>query len=158
LGPTGTAGPTGPTGATGTAGPTGATGITGGLGPITFSLSAGDNIYGDNAVYPTGQQIGGGTASAPCHFVTLNCQNVSGGSCTTAPTVNVFDYNSGTLTTSLGAAKICSASQQSTLGVWTTQAQTLPIAQGDNYGIYVSTAGATCTATNFTVTADLLCP
>ena len=130
--------------------------MTGGLGPITFNLSAGDNVFGNSSNYATGQQIAGGTAATPCHFTSLNCQNVSGGSCTTAPTVNIFDTSGAT--TTLGTAKACSTSQEGTIGTFTSQAQTLPMIAGDSYGIYISTQGGTCTTTDFTVTADLLCP
>jgi hypothetical protein len=45
-----------------------------------------------------------------------------------------------------------------TKGTGTSTAQTLTFAAGDIIGIYISTAGATCTADLFTVTAQYSVP
>jgi len=86
----------------------------------------------------------------------LNCVNTSSASCTTAPMVNIFDVSGAT--TTLGMAKICNNTQDTTAGTFARQAETLPMIAGDFYGIYVSTQGGTCTTSAFTVTADIACP
>jgi hypothetical protein len=121
-------------------------------GTAEFTISA-INTFGLNTSFATGQQIVGGLATNACHFTNLSCINTTGGTCTTAPTVNVFDGASNT-----GTAKLCNSAQESTRGTFTSQAQTQTIAAGDAYGIYVSTAGGTCTTDIFTVTAEIVCP
>lgn len=119
-----------------------------------FSISSGSASFGSTTPYPTNTVIASYKAANAGHFTSLNCVNngLNGGSCTTAPTVNVFDGTSNT-----GTAITCSTTAQ-TKGNQTTQAQTQTFAAGDIIGIYVSTQGGTCTAPLFTVTATATDP
>lgn len=126
--------------------------------PITaslpFSLPAGTNVFGASGTFVTGQQIAGGVAAIPCHFTNLTCINTfHAATCTTAPTVNVFDGASNT-----GTAKQCDNTRDSTRGTFVTQAQTQTVAATDKYGIYISTQGGSCDTDQFFVSADLVCP
>lgn len=128
--------------------------FTGGTAAVYSNMSAGNAAFGNSTTYPTGQQIVAGVAPVACHFTNLTCINTfHAATCTTAPTVNVFDGGTNT-----GTAKICDATLDGTRGTVVTQAQTQPIAAGDVYGIYVSTQGGTCLTDQFTVTADISCP
>ena len=119
-----------------------------------FEVSAGSGTFGNNTNFPTNTVIATWKAASAGHFTQLNCVNstLAAGSCTTAPTVNVFDG-----TTNTGTALTCSTTVQ-TKGNQSTQAQTQTFAAGDIIGIYVSTAGATCTAPVFNVTATATTP
>ena len=128
------------------------TGYTWGNPP--FSVSAGVNTFGASAIFTTGSQIAGGTASTACHFTNLSCANAFHGStCATPPTVQVFQ----TSTSHAGTALLC-PSTLSTIGSPGSQAETLPIPSGDTYGIYISVAGGTCATDEFMVSADIACP
>lgn len=91
------------------------------------------------------------TASGAGHFNNLYCtvETLNGGSCSTAPTVNVFDAS----TSNTGTALTCSATAQS-VGTISSQAQTLTWKAGDVIGIYISTVGGTCVAPLFAVSAN----
>lgn len=121
---------------------------------VPYAISAGNETYGSNSLYATGQQIGAWKAAIPCHFTNLTCINTfHAATCTTAPTVNVFDGASTT-----GTAQQCSNALQSTRGTVTAAAQSLAIGASHVYGIYISTQGGTCLTDQFTVTADITCP
>lgn len=111
--------------------------------------------YGNNTNMPTGSVILAVKAAAAGHFVslTINTQSLNAGSCTTAPTFNIYDGASNT-----GTAQIASAAAQGTRGTTTNVAQTQTFAAGDIIGIYVSTAGGTCLAPTFAVDATLAYP
>lgn len=131
------------------------TGQTVNILPLEGYLVSGSGIYGNNTSgnFPTGSILMQATAQKPGHFVTLTSTNLSlnGGSCSTAPTFNVFDGSTN------GTAKIASASAQAQ-GTATTQAETLPFLAGDTIGLFVSTQGATCLAPTFAVSATLNYP
>lgn len=82
------------------------------------------------------------------HFTSITATTSLGGTCTTVPEFNVFVGTSDT-----GNAVSASATTQ-TKGTSTTQAETLPFSNGDQIGIYISTAGATCVANSFVVSAQ----
>lgn len=111
--------------------------------------------YGNSTNFPTNNLVVQTTATKAGHFAWLTStnQSLNGGSCTTAPTFNVFDGSSNT-----GTAKTASTSVQNSKGTATTQSQSLTFQAGDIIGIYVSTQGATCTAPTFAVDATLNFP
>jgi hypothetical protein len=82
-------------------------------------------------------------------FTSLTCINQTGGTCTRAPSIDVFDISK------LGIALRCSTSQQ-TLTTVSTQAETLPFNRDDPIGIYVSTRGADCAAPSFLLSAQVI--
>lgn len=87
------------------------------------------------------------------HIVNLVIVNTNASSnCTTAPTFNVFDGTSNT-----GTAKIGITTAQ-TKGNATSQSQSLAFNAGDIIGIYISTAGATCTVPVWSVSAMITEP
>lgn len=121
-------------------------------GNSELALSAGSGAFGNNTNFPTGTILLQYKALNAGHFTQLSCNNVTlaGGSCTTAPTVNIADN------TSAGSATLlCSTTVQNTKGTTTTGAQTLTFAAGDVISVYVSTQGATCTAPIFSVNATI---
>jgi hypothetical protein len=103
-------------------------------------VPGGVNIYG---FLPVGTVISAIKTTNAGHFTALDCNNVNlqGGTCTTAPTVNVYDG-----ATNIGTALTCSPTAQATRGTTTSNAQTLAFAAGDIIGIYISTAGSACGA------------
>lgn len=117
-------------------------------------LSPGTNTFGNNTPFPTGVPIYQTVATNAGHFTQLTSTNITlnAGSCSTAPTFNVFDGASN-----LGTAKIASATVQAK-NATTQQAETLTFAAGDVIGIIVSTAGATCLAPIFNVDATVVYP
>lgn len=121
-----------------------------GYAPYTICATG---TFGSSSSFPTGQQIAAGVANTTCHFTYLSAINMTGGTCTTAPTFNVFDGASNT-----GTAVLSSATQQTTRGTVTKQLQALSITAMDTYGFYVSTAGGTCTAPIFAVCGSVACP
>jgi hypothetical protein len=119
-----------------------------------FEIGEGSNTFGNNTPYPTNTVIATHKAANAGHFTQLSCvnQTLNAGSCTAAPTVNVFDG-----TTNTGSTLTCSTTVQ-TKGTQSTTAQSQTFAAGDIIGIYVSTQGATCTAPIFIVTATAVEP
>lgn len=91
-------------------------------------------------------------ANVAGHFTNLQVVTSLGGTCSTPPQFNVFDGTSNT-----GSTVTASASTQ-TKGNGTSTAQSQTFAAGDVIGIYISTAGATCTTDQFTVTAQYSIP
>ena len=59
---------------------------------------------------------------------------------------------------SITGTAVTATSTTQTKGNATVQAQTLTFAAGDQIGIYISTAGATCTTDSFVVTAQYSTP
>ncbi len=112
---------------------------------VEATLSASPSTYGASAVNTV---IAGTVPVHAGHFTNLQIVTSLGGTCTTAPQFDVFDG-----TTNTGTALAATATTQ-TKGTATNQAETLTFAAGDNIGIYISTAGATCTSDQFTVTAQ----
>lgn len=98
---------------------------------------------------PVNTVLASDTVKNPGKFYNLEIVNQNGGTCTTAPTFNIFDG-----TTNIGTG-IAGSTTQQTKGVATDQAETLPFNAGDRIGIYLSSAGATCTGTNFLATAHV---
>lgn len=117
-------------------------------------ITAGPNTFGNNTIYATGVPIMQVVAGSAGHFTQLASTNITlnAGSCTTAPTFNVFDG-----ATNLGTAKIASATVQAK-GTATTQAETQTFAAGDVIGIIVSTAGSVCLLPIFAVSATVVNP
>lgn len=114
------------------------------------SISAGPTTFGSQTVNAVIVQT---IAAQAGHFTNLSITTTAGGgTCTTAPTFNVFDG-----TTNTGTAKQATTSTQ-TKGNTTNQTQTLTFASGDKIGIYISTAGSSCTTNTWTVTAQYSTP
>jgi hypothetical protein len=113
------------------------------------TLNAGPGLLGTNAVNTV---ISSTVANAAGHFTNLQVVTSLGGTCSTVPVFNVFDGTSNT-----GSTVSASASTQ-TKGNGTSTAQTLTFAVGDVIGIYISTAGATCTTDQFIVSAQYSIP
>jgi hypothetical protein len=113
------------------------------------SLSSGLGLLGTLAV---NAPLSSTVAAYAGHFTNLQVVTSLGGTCTTPPQFNVFDG-----TTNVGSTVTASATTQ-TKGTGTSTAQTLPFAAGDSIGIYISTAGGTCVANNFIVTAQYSTP
>jgi hypothetical protein len=85
-------------------------------------------------------------------FKSLSISNFTGGTCTTPPILNVFDGS-----TNIGTPVAASSTIQAR-GAVATLGQTLSFNAGDTIGIYVSTAGATCTVPQFNVSAEIVQP
>jgi hypothetical protein len=113
------------------------------------TISAGPGLFGASALNTV---IAGTMASQAGHFTNLQVIASLGGTCTTPPQFNVFDG-----TSNVGTAVTATATTQ-TKGNATVQAQTRTFAAGDQIGIYISTAGATCTTDSFVVTAQYSTP
>lgn len=113
------------------------------------TITAGPNTFGSSAVNTVIAQT---IAVQAGYFTNLVMTAALGGTCTTAPTFNVFDGTSNT-----GTAKISTSTTQ-TKGTSTNQTQTRTFAAGDLIGIYISTAGATCTTDTWTVSAQYSTP
>jgi hypothetical protein len=129
--------------------------IHGGGGSYVYNQSFEAPIVGGNGTFGSlavTTVLASYTATNKGHFIQLQSVNATGGACTTAPTVNVFDGTSNT-----GTAVTCSTSAQ-TKGVATTQTETQTFAAGDVIGIYISTAGGTCSAPTFTISAEVAEP
>jgi hypothetical protein len=108
--------------------------------------------FGNSTNYTTGSQLAAITPknAGTITNITIVNQTLAAGSCTTAPTFNVFVGSSS----SEGTAIIASAAKQAALGTVTSQAQTLSFGAGQVIGLYVSTQGATCLAPVFSVTVS----
>jgi hypothetical protein len=113
------------------------------------TISAGPGLFGASALNTV---IAGTKASQAGHFTNLQVIASLGGTCTTPPQFNVFDG-----TSNVGTAVTATATTQ-TKGNATVQAQTRTFAASDQIGIYISTAGATCTTDSFVVTAQYSTP
>jgi hypothetical protein len=116
---------------------------------VDGTISAGPALFGSSAVNTVVAQT---VAAYAGHFTNLVITSSLGGTCTTAPTFNVFDG-----TTNTGSAKLATATTQ-TKGTATSQTQTQTFAAGDLIGIYISTAGATCTTDTWAVSAEYSIP
>lgn len=113
------------------------------------TLSSGVGVLGTLAVNAV---LASTVANAAGHFTNLQVVTSLGGTCSTVPIFNVFDG-----TTNTGSTVTATASTQ-TKGTGTSTAQTLTFAAGDVIGIYISTAGATCTLDQFIVSAQYSIP
>jgi lysophospholipase L1-like esterase len=109
------------------------------------TISTGPALFGSSAINTVVAQT---IAAYAGHFTNLVITSSLGGACTTSPTFNVFDG-----TTNTGTAKLATSTTQ-TKGTTTNQTQTLTFAAGDLIGIYISTAGATCTTDTWVVSAE----
>jgi hypothetical protein len=116
---------------------------------VDGTISAGPALFGSSAVNTVVAQT---VAAYAGHFTNLVITSSLGGTCTTAPTFNVFDG-----TTNTGTAKLATATTQ-TKGTATSQTQTQTFAAGDLIGIYISIAGATCTTDTWAVSAEYSIP
>jgi hypothetical protein len=92
-----------------------------------------------------------GTALNASHFVNLSVTNINGGSCSTAPTFNVY---SGT---TAGIAVTGSTTQQAAGTTTSNTSETLAIAANGVYSVVMTGAG-TCTGPNFAVYATVETP
>jgi hypothetical protein len=113
------------------------------------TLSSGVGVLGTLAVNAV---LASTVANAAGHFTNLQVVTSLGGTCSTVPIFNVFDG-----TTNTGSTVTATSSTQ-TKGTGTSTAQTLTFAAGDVIGIYISTAGATCTLDQFIVSAQYSIP
>jgi hypothetical protein len=113
------------------------------------TLSSGVGVLGTLAVNAV---LASTVANAAGHFTNLQVVTSLGGTCSTVPIFNVFDG-----TTNTGSTVTATSSTQ-TKGTGTSTAQTLTFAAGDVIGIYISTAGATCTLDQFVVSAQYSIP
>jgi hypothetical protein len=91
------------------------------------------------------QYVNGGTIG---YVTQLTCINTTGGSCTTAPTVDVAAASNS------GTALACSNTFQG-WGSFNTTPQNLFFSPGSNVGVYSTVAGTSCSA-NFMVSATIL--
>jgi hypothetical protein len=113
------------------------------------TISTGPAIFGSSAVNTV---VATTIAAQAGHFTNLAITSSLGGTCTTAPTFNVFDG-----TTNVGTAKIATSTTQ-TKGTTTNQTQTLTFAAGDVIGVYISVAGSVCTTDTWVVSAQYSTP
>lgn len=113
------------------------------------TITAGPATFGTSAINTV---IAGTLAAYAGHFTNIQVITSLGGTCTTPPQFNVFDGTSNT-----GTAVVASATTQ-TKGNATVQSQTLTFAAGDQIGIYISTAGGTCTTDSFAISAQYSTP
>jgi hypothetical protein len=113
------------------------------------TLTSGVGLWGTSAINTV---LASTVANVAGHFTNLQVVTALGGTCTTVPKFNVFDG-----TSNVGSTVTASASTQ-TKGTGTSTAQTQTFASGDVIGIFISTAGATCTTDQFTVTAQYSIP
>jgi hypothetical protein len=118
--------------------------------PNTGVVDAPINASGTFGAAAVGTVIANASPNQSGHFTSLQITTTLSGTCTTAPTFSIFDG-----TTNVGTPQLASATTQ-TKGNATSVAQTLTFVAGDNIGIYVSTAGATCTTSTFAVSAQYL--
>lgn len=109
------------------------------------TVSTGPALFGSSAVNTVVAQT---IAAYAGHFTNLVATSSLGGTCTTAPTFNVFDG-----TTNVGTAKLSTSTTQ-TKGTSTSQTQSLTFAAGDQIGIYISVAGGSCTTDTWVVSAQ----
>jgi hypothetical protein len=113
------------------------------------TMSSGVGVLGTLAVNAV---LASTVAAQAGHFTNLQVVTSLGGTCSTVPIFNVFDGTSNTGST------VTATSSTQTKGTGTSTAQTLTFAAGDVIGIYISTAGATCTLDQFIVTAQYSTP
>jgi hypothetical protein len=113
------------------------------------TLTSGVGTWGNSAINTV---LASTVANVAGHFTNLQVVTALFGTCTTAPIFNVFDG-----TTNTGSTVTAAGSTQ-TKGTGTSTAQTLTFAAGDIIGIYISSAGGTCTADQYTVTAQYSIP
>ena len=81
------------------------------------------------------------------HFTKLTCALNSAQTCSTPPTVNVYDGASN-----IGTTLQCPTTA-TTRGGATAQSESLAFAAGDEVGIYITAAGNACATDTFTVAA-----
>ena len=113
------------------------------------TLTSGVGAWGNSAINTV---LASTVANVAGHFTNLQVVTALFNTCTTAPIFNVFDGTSNT-----GSTVTATGSTQ-TKGTGTSTAQTQTFAAGDIIGIYISTAGVTCTTDQFTVTAQYSIP
>jgi hypothetical protein len=114
------------------------------------TLTSGVGTLGNSAINTV---IASTVANVAGHFTNLQVVTaLGGGTCTTSPQFNVFDGTSNTGST------VTAGTSTQTKGTGTSTAQTQTFAAGDIIGIYISTAGGTCTTEQFIVTAQYSVP
>lgn len=109
------------------------------------TITSGPGLFGTSAINTV---IASTVAAYAGHFTNIQVVASLGGTCTTLPQFNVFDG-----TTNVGTAVVATSTTQ-TKGTGTSQAQTQTFAAGDIVGIYISTAGGSCTTDSFIVSAQ----
>jgi len=119
------------------------------ISPTSGTLSSGVGVLGTLAINAV---LASTVANAAGHFTNLQVVTSLGGTCSTVPIFNVFDG-----TTNVGST-VTAVSTTQTKGTGTSTAQTLTFAAGDIIGIYISTAGGTCTLDQFIVSAQYSIP
>jgi hypothetical protein len=113
---------------------------------IEAQLGAGNSTYGNNTPYVTGFPVVYENFTVPGHFLHISCRNVTGGTCSTPPSFNIYVYHGGVQTN--GTAVTCSATAQA-IGTHTDQAESLPWVAGDEIGAFISNQASGCNAPNF---------
>jgi hypothetical protein len=113
------------------------------------TLNSGFGLLGTLAINTV---LASTVANVAGHFTNIQVVTALGGTCTTLPQFNVFDGASNT-----GSAVTANAATQ-TKGTGNSTAQTLTFAAGDVIGIFISTAGGTCVANDFIVSAQYSVP
>jgi hypothetical protein len=113
------------------------------------TLNSGFGLLGTLAINTV---LASTVANVAGHFTNIQVVTALGGTCTTLPQFNVFDGASNT-----GSAVTANAATQ-TKGTGNSTAQTLTFASGDVIGIFISTAGGTCVANDFIVSAQYSIP
>jgi hypothetical protein len=111
---------------------------------VTIPLSAGVGVFGAQGA---GTVLYSVQALNAGQFVSLS-SNYSSGSCATPPVFNVFDGTSNT-----GVSLTPSVSAAQTKGNQSVSYQTLAFNAGDIIGIYVQTAGSSCSGAVFSLAA-----
>jgi hypothetical protein len=118
-------------------------------GLVEFALTT----QGSGAGYPPVNTVLASTVAMNSgHIVNLQVVNNTGGSCGTPPTYTVFDG-----TTNIGTGVAGSTTLQ-VRGVANNQVEGLAFNAGDNIGIYIAGAPASCINTAFTVSAQIAEP
>lgn len=128
----------------------GAPGPQGPAGPSIFEwqLGSGNNFFGNNTRYANGNQIANEKLSYNGTILHLSCANLTGGTCSTAPIVNVYVNHSGVLT--YGTTLTCSTTIQPA-GTVSDLTENLSFVAGDTVGLVISTIGSNCNNTIFDI-------
>lgn len=114
-----------------------------------FTITSGVGTFGANGLYAV---LASTVANNAGHFTEISVTTLTPGSgCTTPPQFQVFDVNAN-------SAAITASTTETYQNNPTKLAVTLPFSAGDNIGIIVSTAGATCPTAQFAVNAQAEIP
>ena len=127
------------------------------IATTAFAQASGEVVIGSTGNWPffsASKVVAQAIAVNSMHFKSLIVTNADGGTCTTAPTFNIFDTGSNT-----GTAVTGSNTQQAFgTASGTSGNESLAVAAGDLYGVYMSNQGSSCTGGVFSVYAVLTHP